>query len=63
MLEIDKAGHDIILHVHDEVVVECDESESEKVLADVIRIMSIPPDWISDIPLAAEGKILDRYQK
>tara|TARA_B110000483_G_scaffold243254_1_gene332107 strand:- start:4733 stop:6499 length:1767 start_codon:yes stop_codon:yes gene_type:complete len=63
MLEIDKAGHDIILHVHDEVVVECDESESEKVLADVIRIMSIPPDWISDIPLASEGKILDRYQK
>ena len=52
-----------IWHVHDEVVVECDESESEKVLADVIRIMSIPPDWIRDIPLAAEGKILDRYQK
>jgi len=63
MLKIDKAGHDIILHVHDEVVVECDEDKAEQVATDLTRIMSTPPPWITDIPLDSEGDILERYQK
>jgi hypothetical protein len=28
-----------------------------------LNIMSTPPDWIPDIPVAAEGEILDIYTK
>lgn len=62
MLEIDRAGHDIILHVHDEVVVETDTDKAEEVLREIEGIMSTPPPWI-EIPLAAEGKVLEFYQK
>ena len=53
----------LIFHVHDEVVIECDENEAESILERTIEIMSTPPTWIPDIPLAAEGQILTRYQK
>jgi DNA polymerase len=63
MLEIDKAGIDIIFHVHDEVICECDEDKAEEILQKITQIMSTPPEWISDIPLDAEGEILTQYQK
>jgi DNA polymerase len=63
MLRIDAAGYPIILHVHDEVVCEVPEATADKALADIIQIMSTPPTWIPDIPVSAEGKILDVYTK
>jgi len=60
---IEEAGYPLILHVHDEVVIEVDEDKAEQCLSDCLKIMSTPPKWISDIPLSAEGKILDRYEK
>ena len=63
MLRIEEAGMEIIFHVHDEFIIEVDEDNSEKNLEDVIESMSRAPDWIPDIPLAAEGKILSRYEK
>lgn len=63
LLRIDEAGHKIIMHVHDEVVVEAPEKDAEKTLTEIIKIMSTPPVWIPDIPLDAEGDILTRYQK
>jgi DNA polymerase len=60
---IETAGYKLILHVHDEVVIEVPEEASQKCLDDCLEIMSTPPSWISDIPLSAEGKILDRYEK
>ena len=63
MLEIDKAGIDIIFHVHDEVICECDDHKSEETLRKITKIMSTPPEWIPDIPLDSEGEILTQYQK
>ena len=63
MLEIEKAGLEIILHVHDEVVVECDEDKAEEVLDTLNKIMSTPPEWCSDLPLASEGYISKHYKK
>ena len=63
LLRIASAGHQTILHVHDEVVIECAEEEAEKVLAECLEIMSTPPAWIPDIPVSAEGEILDFYSK
>lgn len=63
MLRIDAAGFPIILHVHDEVVCEVPEKDSEMALTKILEIMHTPPDWIPDIPVAAEGHILDLYSK
>lgn len=63
MLRIEKEGLNIVCHVHDEVVIECDEDEAEDVLDKVLSVMKSPPEWISDLPLDAEGKIVTRYEK
>jgi DNA polymerase len=63
MLRVDAAGYPVILHVHDEMVCEVPEAEAENALAKIMEIMSIPPMWIPDIPVAAEGHICDLYSK
>ena len=54
---------DVVLHVHDEVVVECPEAEGERVAAEVERVMCEPPEWAVGLPLGAEVKIMARYGK
>ena len=61
--QIEEAGHKIILHVHDEVVIECLDEDAEQTLADVVKLMRTPPPWIPDIPLDAEGHIVKIYTK
>ena len=63
LMNIENAGHKIILHVHDEVIIECAETEAEQTLKEVTQIMSTPPPWIPDIPLSAEGAITKIYTK
>jgi DNA polymerase len=48
---------DVVLHVHDEVVIETDKP------IDLERIMSTPPAWAEGLPLAAEVKTMTRYGK
>jgi len=54
---------DVVLHVHDEVVVECPEPDAERVALDVERVMCEAPAWAAGLPLAAEVKIMTRYGK
>jgi DNA polymerase I-like protein with 3'-5' exonuclease and polymerase domains len=63
MLRVGDAGYKIVMHVHDEMVVEVAEEDSEQALIDILSIMHTAPEWISDIPVAAEGHILDLYSK
>lgn len=63
MLRVDAAGFPVILHVHDEMVIEVPEAQAEEAFAKIMEIMHTPPDWIQDIPVAAEGHILDLYSK
>jgi DNA polymerase I-like protein with 3'-5' exonuclease and polymerase domains len=63
LVRVANAGHNIIMHVHDEIVVEADADKADDALADILSIMSTPPEWIADIPLAAEGTTLTRYTK
>jgi len=53
----------VVLHVHDEVVVECPEADGERVALDVERVMCEAPAWAAGLPLAAEVKIMKRYGK
>jgi len=63
LVRVARAGHKIIMHVHDEIVVEANKDEADQALSDLLKIMSTPPQWIPDIPLDAEGAILTRYTK
>ena len=51
----------VIAHVHDEIVVECPESQAEQVSAHIHKIMCTPPAWAVGLPLAAEGVTTKRY--
>ena len=53
----------VVLHVHDEVVVECRIEDADCVKAEVERIMCLPPAWAEGLPLAVEAKIMTRYGK
>ena len=57
LVECEKAGIPVVMHVHDEVIAETDR------LADLIEIMTTPPAWAKGLPLAAEGKLAERYSK
>lgn len=56
-------GADIIMRVHDEVVVMCEERLSESYKTDVEAILSTPPDWCKTLPLGAEATISKYYKK
>lgn len=63
LLTAQAAGLDVIGHVHDEIVVECDEAAADATLATLIHIMSQPPKWCADAPIKGTGWAGRRYRK
>jgi DNA polymerase len=63
MLELEDAGYAICNSIHDEVLLVVPEENAKPMLEDVVRIMTTPPSWASDFPLAAEGWFGKRYRK
>jgi len=51
---------DVVLHVHDEIVLETDDPNAAENLK---RVMCTPPAWASDLPLNAGVKTMERYGK
>lgn len=51
------------MHVHDEIVPEVDKAVAEELLAKFLEIMAEGEEWSEGLPIAAEGKISDRYVK
>ena len=51
----------VILHVHDEIVVETDKPEA--VIKQMEEVMCTPPDWAQGIPLGVEIHAMQRYGK
>jgi DNA polymerase bacteriophage-type len=54
---------DVVLHIHDEIVLEVPEDEAEAAAARLVQIMCEPPPWASGLPLNAEVAIMERYGK
>jgi len=54
---------DVILHVHDEIVVECSVYEVDVIMEKMEYIMCTPPDWAKGIPLGVEIHAMQRYGK
>lgn len=60
MDSIEKAGFEIVFSVHDEFITEADLSKDNTELE---KLMSTPPSWAPDLPLAAAGFTSLRYKK
>jgi len=52
---------DVILHVHDEIVVETDKPD--EVLKQMSDVMCTPPDWAKGLPLSVKAGVMLRYGK
>jgi DNA polymerase len=64
MLNLELNGYEVINSIHDEVLLLADEKGAEEALEnDVMAIMTNPPKWAPDFPLAAEGWVSKRYRK
>ncbi|MEJ6019858.1 DNA polymerase [Corynebacterium sp. H113] len=57
---LEQAGHEIVMHVHDEVVVDSPAATSVDTICD---LMSNNPTWALDIPLTADGYECASYRK
>lgn len=61
MLRLERAGFDIVCHVHDEVVLEVPEGVSS--VEEINEIMVINPEWTKGLPLKAAGFESPFYKK
>ena len=61
MLRLEKAGFDIVMHVHDEVVLEVPEGISS--VEEVNELMAVNPSWTMGLPLKAAGFESAFYKK
>ncbi len=60
MLNLLSCGYEIVMHVHDEVVVEI---ESEDQYKHVESLVKQKPSWADGLPLEADGFVTTRYMK
>ncbi|MTI95407.1 MAG: hypothetical protein FH749_07945 [Firmicutes bacterium] len=61
LMKVDAAGYEIVLHVHDELVVEAPIGTGS--VLELAQILSKPLPWAPELPLAAEGFESDYYRK
>lgn len=61
MLNVNKNGYEIVMHVHDEIIVEVPIGKGS--LKEVCDIMAIQPKWGEGLPLRADGFECDYYRK
>ena len=63
MLTLHDKGAAIVLHVHDEPVIEVPSLKAPSARDAMERIMRTPPNWAEGFPLWADCKIMQRYGK
>lgn len=61
MLRLRNAGFEIVMHIHDEAVLEVPEGVSS--VDEICRIMSEAPEWAAGLPLRADGYECEFYKK
>lgn len=61
--ELEKWGHEIILHVYDEIVVECKTADAKHDAHEIALVMRRAPAWAPDMKLEVEQKISRRWSK
>lgn len=61
MFRVDKAGYDIVMHVHDEVVL--DIPKDRATVKEINELMGQPIKWAPGLPLKADGYECSYYMK
>jgi len=61
--ELDDLYYDIVMHIHDEVVIEVDEDLADSTLKEMTAIMTTPPAWADGLPLEIDAHVMTRYGK
>lgn len=60
LVRLDQAGHEVVGHVHDEILV---AGASPTSVEEVTRVMVQTPAWATGLPIAGEGFTCERYRK
>jgi DNA polymerase len=61
LAQLEREGHEVVLHVHDEIVVEtADPDAAQEAMR---RIMCTPANWAGGLPLNVEIHVMERYGK
>ena len=60
ILNLETAGHRVLFHVHDEVVVETPEATDPE---EIVRLLTEMPGWAKTLPVAAEAEAATHYKK
>ena len=63
MLRLEKDGFNVVNCIHDEILLLSEEADANSALDRVVEIMTTPPKWAPEFPLAAEGWVGKRYRK
>lgn len=63
MLRLDERGYKIVMHVHDECVIEIADFLPGGQLKKICEIMGTPIPWAKGLPLRADGYITKYYKK
>ena len=62
MKNVAEAGHQIVMHVHDEIVID-EPLDSGFTVKDACQLMSRLPGWAKGLPLTADGYECSYYRK
>lgn len=62
MREVSKT-YPVVLHVHDEILIEAPKEQAESALHLLCKIMSTPPKWAENFPIRVEGFTNRHYTK
>ena len=60
MIRLNDHGYNIVMHVHDEAVIEAPKDAS---LEDICSVMGQTPEWAKGLLLRADGYVCDFYKK
>ena len=63
LLRVRGWSDEVVMHTHDEILLEVPLSESEMAMSDLRAEMLVVPEWASGMPLACEGWTGDYYRK
>jgi DNA polymerase len=63
LVQVEKAGFDTVMHIHDEVVVEVEAERAEEALNKICEIMSYQMPWAKGLLLKGAGFVNKYYMK
>lgn len=63
IVQCEREGWPVVLHVHDEIVLEVPADQADEALKRLVVIMSTPPEWAQGFPIQVEGYVADLYRK